>query len=319
MTRRRFLVGATVLGTAAVAGCSLGSPAPVPRSDGTAPAATGGSQDPDESLLRAVVADMTALLAGARATIQTHPGLAEQVRPLARVVNRQLTVLGAAQPGEQPSSTATRPAMARVPADLNQVLAALRHHTNRATAARFDDTLAAESGPFARVLCAISAGLNEQAVRLGRPARLASVPPRGTVDPDEARRLQLTLSAEHAAVYAYGVIGGRGSEERLGTSRLAYDVHLERRDVLTSMIQAASVSPAASLPGYDLPVRITSPAAVARFARTVELRSCEVYAQVVSETTADARGFCAAALTGCGSWSVAWGQAPQPFPGAPEL
>jgi hypothetical protein len=262
---------------------------------------------------------MRSLLAAADATTQAHPALDERVRPLARVLNRQLTVLGAVQPRGRPSSGTARPSGVRIPADPERALAALRHDTSQAAAARLDDTLAAGSGPFARVLSAISAGLSEQILGLGGPSRLASVRPGGTVDPSEARRLQLALSAEHAAVYAYGVIGARGGGHPMASSRLGYAVHLERRDVLISMIQASGVTPVAALPGYDLPDRITGPAAVGHFARTVELRCCEVYAWSVSETTADARGFCASALTGCGNWSVAWGNAPQSFPGAPEL
>jgi Domain of unknown function (DUF4439) len=302
-----------------MASCSLGSSAHDPGSDGITPSAAARPADPDQLLLQAAVADMRALLAGTDATARDHSALDERVRPLARVLNRQLTVLGAMQPGERPTSRTTRPSKARIPADSGRAVAALRHDTSQAAAARFDDTLAAGSGPFARVLSAISAGLNEQAVRLGGPSRLASVPPGGPVDPAEARRLQLVLSAEHTAVYAYGVIGARGGGQRLAWSRLGYAVHRERRDVLISMIQASGVTPVAAGPGYDLPDRITGPAAVAHFARTVELRCCEVYARSVSETTADARGFCAAALTSCGNWSMAWGHTPQPFPGAPEL
>jgi hypothetical protein len=319
VTRRQFLAGATVLGTAAMASCSLGSPSHVPGSDGTTPSAATAPEDPDELLLQAAVADMRALLASTTATTDTHHSLDERVRPLARVLNRQLTVLGAVQPDGRPTPRTTPSSKTRIPRDPGRALTVLRHDTSQAAAARLDDTLAAGSGPFARVLAAISAGLDEQAVRLGGPSRLASVPPSGTVDPAEARRLQLALSAEHAAAYAYGVIGARGGGQGLASSRLGYAVHLERRDVLMSMIQASGVPPAAALPGYDLPNRITGPVAVAHFARTVELRCCEVYARSVSETTAGARGFCASALTSCANWSVTWGQAPQPFPGAPEL
>jgi len=318
VTRRRFLARAASLGVTAVAGCHIGTSGTVSRSD--APMlASGAPENPDDPLLRAAVADMTALSATTRATIRTHPGLTEQLQPLTRVVNQQLAVLGSANPQEQPTRTTTRPSTRPVPDDADRALSDLRHQTQRATTARLDDTLAAESGPFARVLAAISAGLSQQVVRLGGPARLASIPPGGNVDRQEASRLQLALAAEHAAVYAYGVIGARGGDQRLVTARVGHEVHLERRNVLTAMIQASGLRPQAALPGYDLPDRISGPVAVARLARTVELRCCAVYAIVVSETTADARGFCAQALTSCANWSVTWGQAPQPFPGAPEL
>jgi Domain of unknown function (DUF4439) len=319
VTRRRFLVRSTVLGVAAVTGCHVGTSGTVSRSDVPTPA-TGAPENPDDSVLRAAVADMTALLASIRATIHIHPGLTKQLRPLTRVVNEQLTVLGSANPREQPTQTTTRPSAPPVPDGAGRALSAVRRQTHQATTARLDDTLAAESGPFARVLAAISAGLDTQVVRLGGPARLASIPPRGSVDRQGAARLQLALAAEHAAVYAYGVIGARGGgDQRMVTARIGHDVHLDRRNMLASMIQGAGRTPTAALPSYDLPDRITRAVDVARFARTVELRCCEVFALVVSETTADGRGFCAQALTSCANWSVVWGQAPQPFPGAPEL
>jgi hypothetical protein len=157
VTRRQFLAGAAVLGTAAMASCSLGSPSHVPGSDRTTASADAGPEDPDQLLLQAAVADMRALLAAADATTQAHPALDERLRPLARVLNRQLTVLGAVQPRGRPSSGTARPTGVRIPADPERALAALRHDTSQAAAARLDDTLAAGSGPFARVLSAISA------------------------------------------------------------------------------------------------------------------------------------------------------------------
>jgi hypothetical protein len=317
VTRRRFLAaGATVLGAAAVAGCSPGSSGTVSTSDQAEPA--GPSPDPDAVVLRSAIAEMTALLASARATIQAHRALAAQLRPLTRVVHEQLSVLGSADPDAR-RRPATRPPVRPIPDDGERALKWLRHQTWMATFARLDDALAAESGPFARVLSAIAAGLNEQVVRLGGPARLAAIPPPSTVGPHEARRLQPALAAEHAAIYAYGVIGARGDEQQAATARLGYNVHLGRRDALTSMIQASGSEPVAALPAYHVPHPISSRTTVERLARGVELRCCEVYGQAVSETTAEARGFCAAAMTSCASWSVTWGQAPQPFPGAPEL
>ncbi|NEB22488.1 DUF4439 domain-containing protein, partial [Streptomyces coelicoflavus] len=44
--------------------------------------------------------------------------------------------------------------------------------------------------------------------------------------------VQAALAAEHAAVYGYGVVGGRIGEERLTEARAAYDAHRARRDAL---------------------------------------------------------------------------------------
>lgn len=41
----------------------------------------------------------------------------------------------------------------------------------------------------------------------------------------ELGALQAALAAEHAAVYGYGVVGGRIDEARRGEARAAYDAH----------------------------------------------------------------------------------------------
>uniref|UniRef100_UPI00110FF4E4 DUF4439 domain-containing protein n=1 Tax=Streptomyces chryseus TaxID=68186 RepID=UPI00110FF4E4 len=44
-----------------------------------------------------------------------------------------------------------------------------------------------------------------------------------TARPVEA--VQAALAAEHAAVYGYGVVGGRVADERRDEAREAYDAH----------------------------------------------------------------------------------------------
>ena len=44
----------------------------------------------------------------------------------------------------------------------------------------------------------------------------------------ELRALQAALAAEHAAVYGYGVVGGRIGERRRTEARTAYDAHRVR-------------------------------------------------------------------------------------------
>jgi hypothetical protein len=123
--------------------------------------------------------------------------------------------------------------------------------------------------------------------------------------------LQSALSAEHAAVYAYGVIGGV-----LGTgsaaAAAAYAAHRGRRDQLTSMLGPQSV---AAEPAYRLPFEVSGPARARRLAAYVEERCAEVYAESVSRTTAADRMFAARALTDCAVRGLEWGAEPDPFPG----
>ncbi|MGV9632289.1 DUF4439 domain-containing protein, partial [Streptomyces sp. NPDC003487] len=49
--------------------------------------------------------------------------------------------------------------------------------------------------------------------------------------------LQAALAAEHAAVYGYGVVGGRIGETRRAEARAAYAAHRARRDALAGEVR----------------------------------------------------------------------------------
>ncbi len=57
----------------------------------------------------------------------------------------------------------------------------------------------------------------------------------------ELRALQAALAAEHAAVYGYGVVGGRIGEQRRTEARTAYDAHRARRDALVRDVKDVGV------------------------------------------------------------------------------
>ncbi|MGV9237981.1 DUF4439 domain-containing protein, partial [Streptomyces nigra] len=50
----------------------------------------------------------------------------------------------------------------------------------------------------------------------------------GKADKETVTALQAALAAEHAAVYGYGVVGGRIGEDRRSDARAAYDAHRAR-------------------------------------------------------------------------------------------
>jgi len=129
-----------------------------------------------------------------------------------------------------------------------------------------------------------------------------------TIDVDTA--LQSALAAEHAAVYAYGVIGGV-----LGATpeaNAAYAAHRGRRDQLMARIGADAV---AAEPAYELPFPVRNAAQARRLAVQVERRCGEVYADVVSHTTGAARTYAARGLTECAVRGLAWGAEFDAFPG----
>jgi uncharacterized protein DUF4439 len=131
--------------------------------------------------------------------------------------------------------------------------------------------------------------------------------------------LQTTLSAEHAAVYVFGVLGGRaaalpapGPRAALAT---AYDVHVARRDQLRARLTDLGATPAAAEPAYALPRDLTTAAQLAARALGVERACVTSYAALVAATVSQDRSWAVDALVAGAASELAFGGAPEPLPG----
>lgn len=129
--------------------------------------------------------------------------------------------------------------------------------------------------------------------------------------------LQDALGAEHAAVYAYGTIGGRLDAKSTPQRRAAggYRTHLARRDQLTAQIAAAGADPVAAEPVYDMPTTVETSAQAAAVALQVEDRCAVFYARVIAAASGKDRTYALGALTDCATRSLSWGAVPSALPG----
>lgn len=135
--------------------------------------------------------------------------------------------------------------------------------------------------------------------------------------------LQETLAAEHTAVHALAVLGGRLSvaESPAGAEllRSAYDVHRARRDQLRNRVAALGGTPVTPAISYEVDARDRSPEHLLSVARVTEGRCAEVYAQQVAGTTGKDRHWAVTALTDSAVRVLTLGGEATAFPGLPEL
>jgi hypothetical protein len=135
--------------------------------------------------------------------------------------------------------------------------------------------------------------------------------------------LQRALAGEHAALYVYGVLGGRvrsSSEPALATRIVsAYAVHRGRRDQLTGMVRAAKGDPVAAEASYELPTPARTAPQLTAAARLVEQRCAAVYAETVANTSQADRQWAIGALLDAAVRELTFGARPEPFPGVEEL
>ncbi|WP_328874153.1 ferritin-like domain-containing protein [Streptomyces sp. NBC_00287] len=134
----------------------------------------------------------------------------------------------------------------------------------------------------------------------------------------ELTALQAALAAEHAAVYGYGVVGGRVREGRRAEARGAYDAHRARRDALVRDVLDLGGEPVAAEAGYVLPFAVPDSSAAARLAAEVEDRVAGVYSDLVRASTGERRRTAAETVREAAVRAVRWRGESVAFPGLAE-
>ncbi|MEU1164855.1 ferritin-like domain-containing protein [Streptomyces sp. NPDC005921] len=134
----------------------------------------------------------------------------------------------------------------------------------------------------------------------------------------ELTAVQAALSAEHAAVYGYGVVGGRIGAGRLAEARSAYDAHRAGRDALARAVRDLGGEPVAASAAYALPFAVTDSATAVRLAAELEDRVADVYSDLVRASSGARRGSAAGALREAAVRAVRWRGESVAFPGLAE-
>jgi len=127
------------------------------------------------------------------------------------------------------------------------------------------------------------------------------------------------LAAEHAAVYVYGILGGRTSRtdtpDLYDAVRSAYESHRASRDRLQSLIADAGEEPVGPSASYATPPRIESAKGVRRAALELEGSCAETFAWVVSQTDGESRAWAVNALKETALRELSFGGAATALPG----
>ncbi|MEV1024130.1 ferritin-like domain-containing protein [Streptomyces sp. NPDC050264] len=130
--------------------------------------------------------------------------------------------------------------------------------------------------------------------------------------------VQAALRAEHAAVYGYGVVGGRIGAGRRAEAKSAYDAHRARRDELRRTARDLGGSPEESAGAYALPFPVPDAAAAARLAADIEDKVAGAYSDLVRAAGGDRRRGAADALREAAVRAVRWRGGSVAFPGLAE-
>ena len=303
------------LAAPACSGTGSRNPPTVNSRSSTAHTPKATEADIDIRLLTNAIADEEELLNFCTAASRRYPAKRTLLTTAIAFQHEHIRRFRASLTNLKPPVTRTSPPLPHRSGELPTALATA---ARAAADHRSEDCLAATSGLLAELFGSVAAAHAVTAAALDPEPIRSPVP--SSSPPAEVGALEPCLTAEYAAVFGYGVLGGvlsAGVSDRPAASAAvsSYDVHRDRRDALVALITAAGVQPPAAAAAYDIPFPVTGLPSARRLARYIEGRCATVYARAIESTTGPARRLVSSTLIDCAVRAASWGAAPVAFPG----
>lgn len=173
MSRRTAVGGIVAAGATFVAGCTSSGGDHHGSATRTPKPSHSPSVDPDVKVAATVLMHERAMLERVVATSRRHPATASALAGAQAAHRAHVALLTKAVPDDtpfvSPSPGAAKPG--RVPRRAGPALSALARSEGRLSEIGARSSLAARSGPFARVLASMAAAASQQSVRLAAAAQ----------------------------------------------------------------------------------------------------------------------------------------------------
>jgi len=131
----------------------------------------------------------------------------------------------------------------------------------------------------------------------------------------EVGALQAVLAGEHAALYAYGVVGARLRGRRRAEATAAYADHRSRRDEVRALLVERGADPQPAAAGYRLPAPVRGAREAVGLAVGIEERLAAVWLDAVARLRGELRELAARALQDTAVRAAAWRGSGDAFPG----
>ncbi|MFD4295540.1 ferritin-like domain-containing protein [Rhodococcus sp. NPDC058505] len=150
-----------------------------------------------------------------------------------------------------------------------------------------------------------------------------TTPSAATLGPEQ-QALVDALRAEHAAVFAYGIVAAYSNPTRAAQVAADTAAHRARRDATIDALSAANVDAPGAEPGYTIPFPVADPTAAIQLAVQIEADTATAWRSVIERAQSEpVRAAAVDALTEsalrAASWRAVLGVNPPTvaFPGQP--
>jgi Domain of unknown function (DUF4439) len=133
--------------------------------------------------------------------------------------------------------------------------------------------------------------------------------------PGTIRALQTALTAEHAAVYGYGVAGAYLTGSTKATATSDWLAHQVARDHLEAVLRSLGAQPAAASVAYQLPAPVRNAGEAVALAVVLEERIATAYLGLVALSNDPIRDYGALQVQASALRAAAWRGGTVAFPG----
>ncbi|TGD87038.1 DUF4439 domain-containing protein [Mycolicibacterium sp. CH28] len=117
------------------------------------------------------------------------------------------------------------------------------------------------------------------------------------------------VTAEHAAIYGYGIVSAHSSPDENDLVSEAMAQHRERREAAIALLSGRSAKVPLPAAGYQLPSAVTDPTAAANLAVQMENDCAVAWRAVIEQATSEQdRAFGVTALTESAVLAARWKQ-----------
>jgi hypothetical protein len=133
--------------------------------------------------------------------------------------------------------------------------------------------------------------------------------------PGTIQALQTALTAEHAAIYGYGVVGAYLAGNMQATATTDWLAHQVARDRIEAVLRSLGAQPAAAAVAYQLPVPVRNASDATALAVVLEDRIATAYLGLVALSNLSIRDFGAQQVQASALRAAAWRGGTVAFPG----
>jgi uncharacterized membrane protein YraQ (UPF0718 family) len=133
--------------------------------------------------------------------------------------------------------------------------------------------------------------------------------------PGTIRALQTALTAEHAAIYGYGIVGAYLAGSMQATATNDWVAHQVARDRLEAVLRSLGAQPTAAAVAYQLPVPVRNASEAVALAVVLEDRIATAYLGLVALSNVSIRDFGAMQVQASAMRAAAWRGGTVAFPG----